>query len=361
MIRQLLPCLMFVYLFCLFDMPWLMAGEMAESRFRGPVGLVASPDQQRIFVANQLSGTVSMIDVTRGVVVDEIQCGTRLSDICTMANGDIAVVGEETGEVVCIRTHHDRLEVAKRVTTGFLPHGVTANATSGDRVYVSLMATGEIAEVDVSQGAVLRRFYAGQWPRFLALTNDGQRLAVGLSGESCIAILDVAKGDELYREPLSGGINLGHMRCSKEGQHVYFPWMIYRTNPINVRNIRMGWVLASRAARVRLDGPADREAISLDVPGMAVADPFGIALTEDEHRMVISSSGTHELLVYRLPDVPFMSVGGPGDLIDEKMLRDKDLFYRIELGGGRWVWQHSDRSTSSRWLTTPSIASKLSI
>ncbi len=99
------------------------------------------------------------------------------------------------------------------------------------------------------------------------------------------------------------------------------------------RNIRRGWILASRAARVRLDGPADREAISLDVPGIAVADPHGIALTPNEHRMVISSSGTHELLVYRLQNLPFIGAGGPGDLIDEKLLRDRDLFYRIPVGG----------------------------
>ncbi len=159
------------------------------------------------------------------------------------------------------------------------------------------------------------------------------RLAVGLSGESAIAVLDVASGEELYREPLSGGINLGHMQCSADGDYVYFPWMIYRSNPINARNIRRGWILASRAARVRLDGPADREALSLDAPGLAVSDPFGIALTPDENRLAISSSGTHELLVYRLKDLPFVGAGGPGDLIDDRLLRDKDLFYRIETGG----------------------------
>jgi hypothetical protein len=109
--------------------------------------------------------------------------------------------------------------------------------------------------------------------------------------------------------------------------------MIYRSNPINARNIRRGWILASRAARVRLDGPADREAISLDVPGLAVSDPHGVALTPNEHRLVVSSSGTHELLVYRLRDLPFIGSGGPGDLVDEKLLRDKDLFYRIPVGG----------------------------
>ena len=90
--------------------------------------------------------------------------------------------------------------------------------------------------------------------------------------------------------------------------------------PITERNIRLGWVLASRIARVRMDEEAYREAISLDVPREAIADPHGLAVSRDEKRLVVSAAGTHELLVYRLPDLPFIGVGGPGDLIDRRLL-----------------------------------------
>jgi mono/diheme cytochrome c family protein len=146
-------------------------------------------------------------------------------------------------------------------------------------------------------------------------------------------VIDPATGESLYDEPLANGINLGHMVPSSDGLYAYFTWMVYRTNPITVPNIRRGWVLASRIGRVRLDGPADREAISLDVPRKAVADPLGIVLSPDEQTLVASASGTHELLVYRLPDLPFVATGGPGDLIDRALERDRDRFYRIDVGG----------------------------
>ena len=47
----------------------------------------------------------------------------------------------------------------------------------------------------------------------------------------------------------------------------------------------------------------------------------------------MTASGTHELLVYRQADLPFVGVGGPGDLIDRRLLADNDLFYRIDVGG----------------------------
>jgi cytochrome c peroxidase len=195
------------------------------------------------------------------------------------------------------------------------------------------MATGQVAELDLLSQSVARRIDAGAWPRYLALSPDGSRLAVGCSGEGSIAVIDTDSGERLYDETLANGINIGHLLTSADGTRVYFPWMVYRTNPISEANIRRGWVLASRIGRVRLDGPAYREAISLDVPRKAVADPHGIAITRDEQRLVVSSSGTHELLVYRLPDLPFVGIGGPGDVIDRQLETDRDRFDRIEVGG----------------------------
>ncbi|MCA9183898.1 MAG: c-type cytochrome, partial [Planctomycetales bacterium] len=161
-------------------------------------------------------------------------------------------------------------------------------------------------------------------------------------------------GELAYDEPLSGSINMGHMRCSANGQYVYFPWMIYRSNPIDPGNIRRGWVLASRIARVRLDGPATREAISLDVPGMAVADPHGLAVTPDQTTMAVTSAGTHELLVYGIEHMPFVGSGGPGDLIDERLLRNRRAFTRIELGG-RPLGIESARDNRTLWIVNHTL------
>jgi mono/diheme cytochrome c family protein len=187
--------------------------------------------------------------------------------------------------------------------------------------------------VDLSQQRVVRYFKVGNWPKYLTLSPDDSRLAVGNGGDSNIAVLDTVTGEVLYEEPLANGTNLGQKRSSPDGQYANFTWMVYRTNPINVGNIRRGWVLASRIGRVRLDGPSYREAISLDVPGKAVADPHDLEISADQQTLVATASGTHELLVYRLPDLPFVAQGGPGDLIDRRLQNDPARFDRIEVGG----------------------------
>ncbi len=234
-------------------------------QFRGPVDIALAADESWAASANELSGTVSLIDLRSQKVADELKCGGRPTSIIRVGVNQLVISCRESGEVIVAEVNDQDMSIRSRIQIGFQPHGLAAHGGSdkatAKSVFVSLVATGEIAEIDLGSERVIRKFATGAWPRHLAISPDGMRLAVGLSGESAIAVLDVASGEELYREPLSGGINLGHMQCSANGDYVYFPWMIYRSNPINARNIRRGWILASRAARVRLDGPADREAL----------------------------------------------------------------------------------------------------
>ncbi len=89
---------------------------------------------------------------------------------------------------------------------------------------------------------------------------------------------------------------------------------------------------ATACARVRLDGPARREAIALDPRGKAVADPHGVALSPDEKWLVLSASGTHELVALALDDLP-LRPDGPGDHMQAALASDSDRFVRIPLGG----------------------------
>jgi DNA-binding beta-propeller fold protein YncE len=318
---------------------------------RSPVDLVLASDGSWIATANETSNSISLIETKNGTVVDELACGEHPASIVRCLDGRHLLVScSYSGTVELLEVRDSKLrkrQLHKKASihVGFEPVGI-AVTPDGQRAYVGLVISGEVVELDLVKARISRRITVGKWPRYLAVSPDGTRLAVACSGESKIVVVDCKSGDVLYDEQLIGGINIGHMRCSSDGQYVYFPWMVYRSNPLTRGNIRLGWVLASRIGRVRLDGPANREAISLDVPRKAVADPHGLVMSSDERRLVATASGTHELLVYRQPDLPFVGVGGPGDLIDRRLLADDDLFYRIDVGGRPMgiVMAHDDRT-----------------
>lgn len=299
---------------------------------RSPVDLLLTPDEQWLVTANQSSSTLSLVRAETGQVTDEIPCGRKPAALALTPDGRrFLATGTFGGDLRAYEIQGERLVEVARLRLGFEPYGI-AVSPDGAVAYVALAAAGEVAVVDLTSFVEVGRIAVGPWPRHVAVSPDGTRLAVATNGDRSMAVVDAVERKLLYKVKYEG-LNSGQMEISPDGQYVYFPWVIYRQNPINERNIRLGWVLATRIARIRLDGPARREAISLDVPGKAVSDPHGLALTGDGGWLVASGSGTHELLVYRLPDLPFQGAGGPGDLIDPPLMADPNRFYRIDLGG----------------------------
>lgn len=302
-------------------------GEM-----RAPVDLALSSDGRYLVSVNQVRSSLSLVSLQASKVIDEADCGAHPSGIAWTSDEELIVTCTDAGTVERFRIAEGKLVATGKVRVGFEPVGIAVDRDR-KKAFVGLSASAQVAEINLTSNRVDAVIEAGPWPRYLALSPDGSRLAVSAAGDGKAYVIDTSKREVVIDEALSGGINLGHMQTSRDGKYVYFPSMIYRTNPINVRNIQLGWVLASRIVRVRLDESAVREAISLDVPRLAVSDPHGLVLSPNEHRLLVTASGTHELLVYRLEDLPFEGVGGPGDLIDPRLTRDRDLFSRIELGG----------------------------
>jgi len=310
----------------------ITSGVRADEPDRSPVDVVLTPDEAWLVTANQNSGTVSLVDLRTLQVADEVACGRQPAGLALAPDGRrVLVTASNSGTLSVLEILEGKLKPGGSVRLGFEPVGV-AVSPDGKLAYVALEAGAAVAVVDLDSLRETARIEVGRWPRYLALTPDGGRLAVGTSGDQSISVVDTRQQKLLYEESLQG-INVGHVRASADGLYVYFPWMVYRQNPIDPRNIQAGWVLGSRIARVRTDGPARREAMTLDPQGKAVSDPFGLALTSDEAWLVASAPGTHELLVYRMEGLVFQDYGGPGDHIDPLLLHDRARFYRVPLGG----------------------------
>jgi YVTN family beta-propeller protein len=154
---------------------------------------------------------------------------------------------------------------------------------------------------------------------------------VGASGAGGVWIVDTQAEKVLFSESF-GGLNFGHMQFSADGRDVFFPSMFYGNNPTTPGNIRRGWVLGNRLARIGADKPERRNALTLDVRRRAAADPHGVALTGDGRWIAITAAGTHELLALRRDDLPLVGIGGT-ELMDGLLQDDGDRFFRIPLGG----------------------------
>lgn len=326
-------------------------------RDRSPVDLVVTPDENCLISVNQTSDTISLVRAGDGVVVSEVPCGRHPAAIALTPDGRRALVSATySGDLTIFEIESGQLRPAGSIHLGFEPRGV-AVSPDASLSYVALTASNEVAVVDLTVLKELARIAVGRWPRYLALTPDGKRLAVGCSGDGGVSVVDTLVRVKLYDSKFQG-LNIGHVQTSADGAYAYVPWMVYADRPITPGNIREGWVLGNRVARVQLDGPARREALALDPRGQAAADPHGLAISPDGQWLAMSASGTHELVVFRLADLPLRS-DGPGDHLKPEIARDSERFFRVPLGG-RPMGIRFDRS-GSRVFVANYLANSLQV
>ena len=237
----------------------------AEAPNRSPVDLVLSPDENWLVTANQTSHTLSLVDVAAGSVIDELAVGRKPTGLAVLPGGfRVAVTCRDSGEVVVVDASDRRLRATATIPVGGHPWGIVVTPQAGGptsrwqgSVKWPCWTSPPVPCCSGSRSGLGR----GIWP--CRRTKRGWPWA--LDGDRGVAVVDTQSHQVLYVERFAG-LNIGQLQVSADGRHVYFPWMVYRRNPITDGNIRLGWVLASRIARLRMDGPARREAA---VPGSA--------------------------------------------------------------------------------------------
>lgn len=301
------------------------------SIYRSPVDLLMSDEETWAVTLNQTSNTLSLVDLVKSKVVDEITIGKRPTAIASIENdSSLLVTCAYSSEIYQIQVAFPNLKMVRSISIPGQPHGIAIDPTR-QLAYVALTDLDEISVLNLKNWQIEKSISVGRWPRYLTLSKDGRKLAVGTSGDRGISIVDLGQS-KLERIDRFVGLNIGHLALDSKTDEVYFPWMVYRRNPITVKNIQLGWVMASRLGRIRLDSNSKREAISLDPPGQAIADPHGIALNSDASLIAVTSSGTHELILLGNQMLPFTERGST-DHIDPELLADKKRFRRIDLGG----------------------------
>src|SRR5438105_9245093 len=97
------------------------AAETPAARFRRPIALALAKNGGWLYVANQRSGTISVVDTKRQQAVAEFPAGKQLADLAATPDGRrLLAVDEAAGELLVL--DHDGAQVQVR---GRLPVGMT--------------------------------------------------------------------------------------------------------------------------------------------------------------------------------------------------------------------------------------------
>jgi DNA-binding beta-propeller fold protein YncE len=184
---------------------------------RYPAGLAVSRSGDYLYVAENLSDTLAVVDLAASRVVGRFPTDHYPYAVEAASNDRVYVSAWGADTVSIFQTRPDgTLKPAGKLRAGLRPSALLSNA-SGSRLFVALAATDQVAVVDTARRKVLRYLSdaapagpaEGSTPNALALSSDESKLFAAEADNNAIAVLDVsadAVRSNSTQRPLKGRI-----------------------------------------------------------------------------------------------------------------------------------------------------------
>ncbi len=170
-----------------------------------PKGVAVSPDGSQVYVVNQCAsssnctyGTVSVIDTATDLVTDTIPVGSGSIGVAVSPDGSrVYVTNLNSNTVSVIDTATG--QVTDTIPVGISPEGV-AVSPDGSRVYVtnqcasssSNCTNGTVSVIDTASGLVTASIPVGSEPIGVAVSPDGSHVYVTNFGSNTVSVIDMA-------------------------------------------------------------------------------------------------------------------------------------------------------------------------
>ncbi len=199
------------------------AGEFAF-----PAGIAATPDGKRLFVAENLTHKVAVVDLATNQVITKLAVGEYPYDVTIARDGkrvyvsnwgarSVAVINPATNQVlgnIATGDHPNDLELTRNGKTLYV-----ANANSNT---VSVLDTAQMKEVEAISTALHPKSPIGSTPNAVALSPDEKTLYIANADNNNIAIVDVSKrGASKVKGFIPTGWYPTSVRASKLAKHIF--------------------------------------------------------------------------------------------------------------------------------------------
>lgn len=186
-----------------------------------PEQFALSPDENRLYVANEDAGQTTVVDVAAGKVIARIPVGREPEGVAITPNGRWVLVTNESDHSVSV-IDTTTLAVVKTVRVGKRPRDM-AFTPDGATAYVSGEFDASLYRIRVPEGEPVERvLQLREAARPMSVLLDAQRsrlyLSTGRGGT--VAVLDVKVAPKLLKE-IPVGTRPWGMAMSADGRFIY--------------------------------------------------------------------------------------------------------------------------------------------
>ncbi len=199
-----------------------------KGEYAFPSGIAVTPNGKYLYVAENLSNKVAVVDLANNQVITKIEVGEYPYDCLASSDGkrvyvsnwgsrSIAVIDPASNKVlgnIQVGDHPNDLELTKDGKTLYV-----ANANSNT---VSVVDTARMKEIEAISTALHPKSPAGSTPNAVTLSPDEKTLYIANADNNDVAVVDVAKKG---KSEVEGFIPTGwyptSVRTSKDGKRIF--------------------------------------------------------------------------------------------------------------------------------------------
>ena len=182
-----------------------------------PRGIAVGRDGRRVFVANSNSNNVSVIDAKSLQVIDTLPAGIDPEGITLDRSGRLYAVNENDSAVTVIDV--SKREIVKRLEVGTEPETAVLSP-DGRWVVVSNETSNEIHLIDTTSATIVGKVSVPRNPRGMRFTADSRQLYVASEQAHVISVIDVEKREVVKSAP-TGGERPVDIVISPDGARLY--------------------------------------------------------------------------------------------------------------------------------------------
>jgi DNA-binding beta-propeller fold protein YncE/mono/diheme cytochrome c family protein len=304
-------------------------GQGAEPGPLGPSSLAASPDAKTLYVGLEDGHAIAVVDLAGASPVRLIDCPGPVRGVAVADGGKslVATGGTLPGWVAWIDATTG--EITKRTPLGHSPRSPVLSADAL-RLYVLEPFDGALVELDAATGAIVRRIPVGREPFAMAPTPDHNTLVVanllpaGRADQGLVSatvtLVDPATGSTRAVALPNGATAVRGVAVTPDGTQAVVTHLIGRY-AMPASQLDRGWMMTNAISLIDLASATVLGSVLLDEIDRGAANPWGVAISPDGQRIVVTHAGTHEisiidrsLLLKKLADTKPPAIAPANDL-----------------------------------------------
>ncbi len=331
----------YLVLLCVFSL-----SVSAEPSYLSPSDVVISKDGSTLYLVCATGDRIQCFDVEKEAVVSEIKIANVRELTLSPAGGRLfAVCGEFKGELVEIdvKTGH----VIRRFLAGHTPVSPILSDDGNTLFYCDRFSRADQPDVfafDITSGKIRSSAKAIREPITMTLSKDGQFLWVvnhlplmEANLEHVYASLNIyntATLDPVAKLDLPpGSFAIRDSALSHDGRYLFVSHTVGRFT-VPTTHLDRGWINTSAVSIFDAVEQRYINTVLLDDTMQGAGNPWGLTVTEDDAWLCVNASGTHEVIFI---DIKEMFKRIENKAAPEEIMNDLAFLYgakhRVKLEG----------------------------